>query len=103
MLFCAALSCGCNLLYALAASVEVAERGWYANHAGFLPELPLVLVVGSRWLLGFGASVLGVGRAYVAAQTSAKVRAERQETRAQKRASDDGRSVPGRRQNPPSP
>ena len=66
MLFCAALSSLCNLLYALAAS--------FAKAGGAsLVGLPLVLAIASRCLLGLGASVLGVGRAYVATQTSAKV------------------------------
>ena len=51
LLFCAAVSAGCNLLYALADSVEDTLRSWAGmpvderHQGGILPDLALTLIV----------------------------------------------------------
>ncbi|QDZ23465.1 MFS general substrate transporter [Chloropicon primus] len=59
LLFSMAICAICNLLYTYASYVHV---------NGFLS--PTFMIVASRTMLGVGASVLGVGRAYIAKQTS---------------------------------
>lgn len=60
VLFSMVVCAACNLLYT------------YATYVGCICKYvnPAVAIVASRTILGFGASILGVGRAYIAKQTS---------------------------------
>ncbi len=58
VLFSMILCALCNALYTYASELDV------------LRVNPTVIIVASRTALGFGASILGVGRAYIAKQTS---------------------------------
>mmetsp|Transcript_11101 Transcript_11101/g.28070 ORF Transcript_11101/g.28070 Transcript_11101/m.28070 type:complete len:439 (+) Transcript_11101:1-1317(+) len=58
VLFSMILCALCNALYTYASQIDV------------LKVNPTAIIVASRTALGFGASILGVGRAYIAKQTS---------------------------------
>ena len=60
VLFSMVICALCNFLYTYASYVKDINK--YAS--------PAVVIVVSRTILGFGASILGVGRAYIAKQTS---------------------------------